>query len=128
MLVVKTLYMVLGYISLALGITGIILPGLPTTPFLLLTAWLFLKGSPKMHAWIQQHRHLGPILHEVQAGKGVPMYLKIGTLIVMASSVAFTSIFILNAWWMRILSILLMLASAYVLIFVVPTRKKQLLD
>lgn len=127
MLFIKTGYIVLGYLSLALGLTGIVLPGLPTTPFLLLTVWLFMKGSPKLHEWMLSHRQFGPILREIRTGKGISPQIKVGTAFITIASVTLTSIFILDAWWMRIVSIGLMLPSLYVLIFIVPTRKKALL-
>jgi hypothetical protein len=47
----RLLYLILGFISLGVGIIGIALPVLPTTPFLLLTTLLFAKSSPKFHDW-----------------------------------------------------------------------------
>jgi uncharacterized membrane protein YbaN (DUF454 family) len=48
---IRALYIVLGSISLGFGVLGIILPVLPTTPFLLLTAYLYAKGSPRFYLW-----------------------------------------------------------------------------
>ena len=58
----KTLYIVIGTISLALGILGIFLPLLPTTPFLLLTAALYFKGSFRLYNWLLNHRYFGPYI------------------------------------------------------------------
>ena len=58
----KTLYIALGTLSLALGILGIFLPLLPTTPFLLLTAALYFKSSPRLYNWLLNHKHLGPYI------------------------------------------------------------------
>ncbi len=53
-----------GTISLALGLLGIALPLLPTTPFLLLAAFCFSRGSRKLHNWLMNHPRLGPPIHE----------------------------------------------------------------
>lgn len=57
----KTVCIILGTVSLALGIIGIFLPLLPTTPFLLLTAALYFRGSPRLYQWLLNHKCLGPL-------------------------------------------------------------------
>lgn len=53
-------FLVAGWISVAVGIVGIVLPLLPTTPLLILAAFCFSKGSPRARAWLVEHAHLGP--------------------------------------------------------------------
>ena len=67
----KTLCIILGSISLALGILGIFLPLLPTTPFLLLTAALYFKGSPRLYNWLLNHRHFGPYIRNFRENKAM---------------------------------------------------------
>ncbi len=54
--------LVLAYFFLALALIGVILPGLPTVPFLLLTAWFSAKGSKRLHRWLYAHPQLGKLL------------------------------------------------------------------
>jgi hypothetical protein len=54
--------MLLAYFFLALAIIGVVLPGLPTVPFLLLTAWFSARGSDRLHRWLYSHPHLGKLL------------------------------------------------------------------
>lgn len=56
----RLLYLSLGFASVALGAAGILLPLLPTVPFMLLAAFFFARSSPRLEAWIVEHRRFGP--------------------------------------------------------------------
>ena len=56
----RLLYLLLGWLSLALGAAGLILPLLPTVPFVILAAFFFARGSPGLERWLTGHRHFGP--------------------------------------------------------------------
>lgn len=58
-----------GTASACLGALGIFVPLLPTTPFLLLSAYCFSKSSPTLHGWLVTNRHLGPYLARYQPGR-----------------------------------------------------------
>ncbi len=88
---IRALLSFLGYVSLALGGLGIFLPLLPTTPFLLLAAFCFLRGSPRMHAWLMSHRILGPYIRDFQAGRGIPLRSKCIALALMWPSLALSA-------------------------------------
>jgi uncharacterized membrane protein YbaN (DUF454 family) len=62
----KIFYLILGHLCLILGIIGAFLPILPTTPFLLLAAFLYSKSSTRLHNWILSHKYLGPPLKDWQ--------------------------------------------------------------
>jgi uncharacterized membrane protein YbaN (DUF454 family) len=61
----KALFAAAGFLFLALGVVGIALPVLPTTPFLLLASFCFLKGSRRLHRWIMANRHFGPRIRRI---------------------------------------------------------------
>jgi len=67
----QRLYVWLGFLMVALGVAGIFLPLLPTTPFLLLAGYLFAKSSPRWHAWLLKHRLLGPYIHAFRSKQGL---------------------------------------------------------
>lgn len=64
--IVRLLWMAGGFLSLAAGVVGIVLPLLPTTPFLLLAAFCFARGSQRLHDWLVHHPRLGPPIHDWQ--------------------------------------------------------------
>lgn len=56
----KHLYLLLGHLCLVLGVIGMMLPLIPTTPFLLLAAFLYSRANSRLHHWVLNHRYLGP--------------------------------------------------------------------
>lgn len=73
----KIFFNVVGFIALGLAIIGIPLPLVPTTPFLLLAAACFLRGSGRMHRWMTQNPFFGKYLLDFQEKKGVTLRIKI---------------------------------------------------
>lgn len=73
----KSLYIAAGVVAILLGILGIFLPLLPTTPFLLLASWCFARGSDRLHRWLLGHRVFGEYLRNFEAGRGIPLRAKI---------------------------------------------------
>jgi uncharacterized membrane protein YbaN (DUF454 family) len=63
---VRWAWWLLAYASLALGLIGVVVPGLPTVPFVLLAAFAAARGSQRLHAWLLAHRQFGPIIRDWQ--------------------------------------------------------------
>ncbi|HDS1146261.1 MULTISPECIES: YbaN family protein [Stenotrophomonas] len=74
----------LAYASLGTGIVGIFVPGLPTTVFILISAWAASRGSERLHAWLLQHPRFGPAIANWQAHGAVSRYGKWMATITMA--------------------------------------------
>ena len=83
------LSLLFGHIFLILGIIGAFLPVLPTTPFLLLAAWLYSKSSPRLHNWIINHKYLGPPLRDWQERGVIGMKAKIIATIMLVLVIVF---------------------------------------
>lgn len=92
----KGLFVVAGTVSLGLGFVGIVLPVLPTTPFLLLSAACYYKGSERLHRWMLNNRLFGDYLRNYKEGKGIPPKTKIFTLILLWSAISFSALFMLK--------------------------------
>jgi len=87
-----------GIVALAAGIIGIVLPLLPTTPFLLLAAFCFDRGSPALHNWLISHAHLGPIIQNWRDHGAVPTSAKVIAVVFMAAAF-FGGVYVeLNPW------------------------------
>ncbi len=79
----KIVLIVIGHISLALGIAGIFLPLLPTTPFLLLTSICFYHGSPTLYNWIMNHKIFGTYIRYFKEDKAIPLRAKVLAILLM---------------------------------------------
>lgn len=89
----------LAYLSLGLGIVGIVVPGLPTVPFVLLSAFAAARGSQRLHAWLLAHRRFGPMIDDWQRDGAVSprsKRLAIGTMALCAVVMFLTA----PRWWM----------------------------
>lgn len=116
----RTLIFSLGLLSLLLGVVGAFLPLLPTTPFVLLAAWCFVRSSSKAHDWLYRQPVLGPALRNWQEKKSISRPTKI-----LASSMIFLSSILIwqkvNICWVKISVLTLLLC---VVIFIVTRREK----
>lgn len=85
----KTIWLILGFISLGMAYIGIIVPGIPFSIFLVFAAYCFAKSSERMHKWIYNHKHFGPFLTNWTQKKVFPQKGKYLMVLVMLSSLAF---------------------------------------
>lgn len=99
----KIFYVVLGGISLGLGIAGIFLPVLPTTPFLLLTAALWLRGSPRLYERLMASPRLGAYIRNFREHRAIPMRAKIVSVTMLWTTILLSAFLAVNAWWLRVL-------------------------
>lgn len=95
----RWLWLCLAYLFLGLGLIGIVLPGLPTTPFVLLAAYCAARGSKRLHDWLLAHRLFGPMIRDWQESGAVSRKAKRWAIGTMAACAV---IFFLTAprWWM----------------------------
>jgi uncharacterized protein len=85
----RLIYIILGSAAVLLGVIGIFLPLLPTTPFLLVAAWAFAKSSPRLESWLVTHPRLGRPLRDWRERGAIPARAKVVAVGAMAASLAY---------------------------------------
>lgn len=112
----RILLMILGISSLGLGMLGIVLPVLPTTPFLLLAAYCFLRSSNTLYTWLTTHKVLGKYIIHYLKYKAIKKEAKIMALIMIWTSIPFCIIFLIETWILKVVLFFIALAvSIYIL-------------
>jgi uncharacterized membrane protein YbaN (DUF454 family) len=119
---VRWLLWLAGSVALVLGLIGVVLPGLPTTPFILLAAACYAKASPRLHGWLLSHRFLGPMVRDWETHRSLTRRSKTVAQVSMVVMVG------LSAWGLRdrpvVLAIVLIAAVIGVLVVArIPTRQ-----
>jgi uncharacterized membrane protein YbaN (DUF454 family) len=89
----RWVYVVLGLFFVGLAVLGGLLPVLPTTPFLLLASFFFLRSSPALNAWLLRSRLFGPLLRDWQRHRGVRPHVKIGAVAVLVPVIGASALF-----------------------------------
>ena len=102
-----------GAFFLAVGVIGIFLPVLPTTPFLLLSAACYFKGSRRMHDWLLNNKWFGSYLRNYREGKGVSVKVKAISILSLWATIGYSAFYVIDMLIVRI--VLLVVAIAVTL-------------
>jgi len=119
---VRGLLWLAGSVSLLLGAIGVVLPGLPTTPFVLLAAACYAKASPRLHAALLQHRLTGPLLRDWEQHRSLTRRTKTIAVVSMLVMVSFSIWSFRHRWIAQAVLVLLGAIGAWVVLRI-PTRK-----
>ena len=113
-----------GTLSTGLGVAGIFIPVLPTTPFLLLAAYCYLRSSSRLYQWLLNNRFFGGYVKSYIEGKGMPLRLKIITICLLWISIGLSVAF--GVEHIAIRSLLIFIAVAVTLhIVLIKTRREE---
>ena len=108
--IIKYTLALLGLISLSLGILGVFLPLLPTTPFLLLSAALFMKSSTRLYNWLMNHKYLGKYLQNYILHKTISVKTKISSISLLWIAILSTAYFAVDKLLIKILLLVIAIA------------------
>ena len=109
----KYLLIILGSISLALGVIGIFLPLLPTTPFLLLSAALYIRSSEQLYQWLINQKYLGAYIRNFREYRAIPLRAKIVSVSMVWITLTYCTITISEQIWLKATFILLAIGISW---------------
>ncbi len=116
----RPLWLGLGWFFVGLGALGVVTPVLPTTPFLLLASFFFLRSSPRHHAWLRRSRLFGPLLSDWERHRGIRRRVKIGA-VSLTATVAGVSLWLADLSPALLALAVALVASGVVVILRLPT-------
>jgi len=125
MFLLKPILIILGTLSLFAGIAGIFIPGLPTTPFLLLTAGLYIRSSQSLYERLISHRFIGSYISSYRTSRGMTMKTKLYAVTLMSLMIAGSCTFLIDPLESRLIVVSLGIIGAIVMILFVPTVKHK---
>lgn len=106
----RRLMIAAGFTCLILGALGILIPVLPTTPFLLLAAGLFMRSSTRLYQWITAHRVFGPFILNYRLYRAVPRRSKIVAIVLLWLTIGTSILWAVEHWALRLLLLLIAVA------------------
>lgn len=118
----KTALIIFGSLFILLGVIGIFLPLLPTTPFILLGAACYMKGSQKLYNWLINNKLFGIYIKHYYEGKGIAPNIKLITIVFLWTSILFSVIFVVPVQHFRIILIFIAIAVTW---HIISIKSKQ---
>lgn len=114
----KTLLTAVGFLALILGLIGIIVPVLPTTPFLLFSAACFIRSSDRLYHWLIHHKVFGEYIRNYREHKAIPLKTKVFSVVMLWITILFSVIYVVDSMYIQIALIGIAIAvSAHILHF-----------
>lgn len=97
----KVVLIAAGSLCVLLGIIGILAPILPTTPFLLLAAYLYARSSERFLHWLLTNRLFGRYIDNYRSGRGIPLLQKVLTILALWLTIGLSILYVVENWWVR---------------------------
>jgi hypothetical protein len=100
--IIRRVWIFGGTVCVGLGVLGIFLPVLPTTPFLLLAAFCYGRGSKRFYHWLVYRSRVGSYIRNYQSGRGIPLKQKMLTIALLWLTIGSTIGLVALAWWLKV--------------------------
>jgi len=110
---------------LIIGIMGIVIPGLPTTPFVLLAASLYLRSSDRLYAKLISNKFIGPYIQKYSIKNGMTLNSKLFSILIMWIMIIISAVFFLETVHLILIVLLMGMTGTLVMGFIVPTVKNE---
>jgi len=120
---IKYILILLGSVFLGLGFIGIVVPGLPTTPFLLLAAGCYVRSSDRLYSRLLEHRLFGKYIHNFRETRSIPLRSKIISIIVMWIMIGLSVYIFTEIFYVKIIIVVLGIIGTIVILLISTTRK-----
>lgn len=111
--IVRFVFLSTGTLSLSLGVIGIFVPLLPTTPFLLLAAACYARGSKKFYDWLINHKVFGSYIRNIREGKGIPKRTKFSAISLLWITILFSVFMVVPYLWLQIFLIIIAIGVTF---------------
>ena len=98
---IRALLIILGTLCVALGVLGMFLPVLPTTPFLLLATTCYARSSERFYHWLMTNRWCGEYIRNYREGRGIPLKQKAVSILLLWLTIGSTAWLAISQWWVR---------------------------
>ena len=121
----RILFLSLGTFFLTVGIIGIFIPILPTTPFLLLAAACYARGSKIWYDWLLKNKWFGTYIDNYRKGRGIPWKVKIVTLLILWTTIIWSAFSVTAIFWIRIALIVIALGVTLHILTIKTVRKNN---
>ena len=120
----KIFLAILGCAAFVLGVVGIFVPLLPTTPFLLLAAALWVRSSPRLYEWLLAHRCFGGYIRNFRENRAIPLRVKVVSVSLVWLTIGFCIVAVVGQWWWAQAALALLAAAITWHILSYDTLKK----
>jgi len=121
----RAIYVAAGLLFVGLGYLGVLLPGLPATPFLLVASYFFVRSSPRLHRWLNRSPIFGRLLRDWETHHGIRRPIKIFAITMVVTVVSCSIIFSSLPEWVKILIGCLALVGITTILCVPTVREER---